>query len=289
MALRGQPAAAQELAPRAYWPAPVGTGVLLLGMQRNAGDVLIDPSLPIAGVESEIDFLQVSYQRSLSLFGRSAAAQLSLPYSDGLTEGIVEGEFRDRRTVGFADARFRLAINLRGAPAMDGTEFRELVRNPRTIVGASVIVQAPTGDYDEGRIINVGTNRWSIKPAVGMIVPVYPSWFLEFEVGAWIFGDNDDFAGETREQDPIVSTAVHVVKRFPSGFWASFDANYYTGGKTRVGDTFRDDRQSNSRAGVTFVYPVKRGFALRGSFSTGVNTRSGGDFSLYSLGLLYVW
>ena len=43
-------AAAQELTPRAYWPAPNGTNVVSLGYQYTTGDVVTDPTLPITGV-----------------------------------------------------------------------------------------------------------------------------------------------------------------------------------------------------------------------------------------------
>jgi hypothetical protein len=282
-------ATAQELTPRAYWPAPVGTNVLVLGYQRNTGDIVIDPSLPVTGVESNIDYLQVSYQRSLNLFGRSASAQFSLPYAHGVTEGVVEGEFRRRKTVGLTDARFRLAINLRGAPAMDIEGFQALRAQPKTIIGASLLVQAPTGEYDSDRLLNLGTNRWSAKPAIGMIIPLQRTWLFEIEVGAWFFGDNDEFLGETREQDPIISAEMHLVKRIRPGFWASLDANYYRGGETRVGSEFRDDLQRNSRAGLTLVFPISRRHAIRTSFSAGISTRSGGDFEMYSLSYAYVW
>lgn len=282
-------AGAQELAPRAYWPAPVGTDVLIVSYQRNTGDIVIDPSLPITGVESEIDFLQIAYQRAFDLFGRSASAQFSLPYADGFTEGIVDGEFRQRKTTGLTDARLRLAINLRGAPAMDVAGFQALRQDPKTIIGASLLVQAPTGEYDSDRLINLGTNRWAVKPAVGMIVPLHPTWLFEIDVGAWFFSDNDDFLGETREQDPVLSTEFHLIKRIRPGFWASLDANYYVGGETRVGDEFRDDLQRNSRAGFTLVFPIQGRHAIRTSYSTGLSTRSGGDFEMLSLSYLYVW
>lgn len=282
-------ATAQELAPRAYWPAPVGTNVLVLGYQRNTGDIVIDPSLPVTGVESNIDYLQVSYQRSFDLFGRSASAQFSLPYADGVTEGVVGGEFLRRKSVGMTDARFRLAINLRGAPAMDIEGFQAFRTEPRTIIGASLVVQAPTGEYDSDRLLNLGTNRWSAKPAIGMIVPLHRTWLFEIEVGAWLFGDNNEFLGETREQDPIISAEMHLVKRFRPGFWASLDANYYRGGETQVGSEFSDDLQRNSRADFTLVFPVLRRHAIRTSFSTGISTRSGGDFEIYSLSYAYAW
>lgn len=282
-------AAAQEMVPRAYWPAPVDTNIVVLAYQRNSGDVVIDPSLPITGVESDIDYFQIGYQRYFNLFGRSAAAQISLPYASGSTEGIVEGEFRQRNTSGLTDARLRVMVNLRGAPAMDIAGFQALRKNPKTIIGASVLLQAPTGAYDSDRLINLGTNRWAVKPALGMIVPIHPTWLFEIEVGAWFFENNDDFLGETREQDPIVSTEIHLIKRFRPGFWLSLDANYYTGGETRIGTEFRDDLQRNSRAGLTLVLPLKGRHALRASISSGIATRSGGAFDIASLSWAYAW
>ena len=282
-------ATAQELAPRAYWPAPAGTNVAILAYQRNTGDIVIDPSLPLTGVESEIDYFQVGYQRFFSLFGRTAAAQLSLPYADGFTEGFIEDEFRQSKTTGLTDARLRLTIILRGAPTMSAAGFQALRDDPTTIIGASILVQAPTGDYDGDRLINLGTNRWALKPAIGMIVPLHPTWLFEVEVGAWFFGDNDDFLGATREQDPIVSTEAHLIKPIRPGFWASLDVNYYVGGKTRIGDDFREDLQRNARVGFTLVFPVKKRYAVRAGFSTGITTRSGGDFEMYTLSWTRAW
>ena len=280
---------AQELAPRAYWPAPEGTNVLVAGYQNSTGDIVTDPSLPIEGVESDIDFAQVSYQRTLSLFGRTTSLQLNLPYTRGLTEGLVEGEFRRRQISALADARVRVSVNLRGAPSMDAAGFQALRSKPRTIVGASLLVQAPTGAYESDKLINAGTNRWGVKPALGIIYPLRPTWLLEFELGAWFFGDNDNFQQQTREQDPILSSEFHLVKRIRPGFWASLDLNYYAGGRTTVDGVVRDDRQQNSRIGVTMVFPFKNRHAMRFAYSTGMATESGGDFDNFSLNYLYVW
>jgi len=280
---------AQELAPRAYWPTPNGTNVLVVTYQKTTGDIVTDPSLPLTGVDSDIDYLQLSYQRTFSLAGRTAAMQLSVPYSQGETEGLIEGEFRRRDTSGLGDARLRLAYNINGAPSMDAAGFQALRDAPQTIVGASVLIQAPTGDYDASKVINIGTNRWSVKPAIGVIWPLRPTWLLEFELGAWFFGDNDDFLGEKRKQDPIVSTEFHLVKRIRRGFWASLDANFYVGGRTSVGDSEQANLQRNSRVGATLVFPFKNRHAIRSSISRGVVTKSGGDFKMFTLSYLYAW
>ncbi len=226
---------AQELAPRAYWPTPNGTNVLVLAYQKSTGDIVTDPSLPLTGVDSDIDYLQLSYQRTFSLAGRTSTMQLSVPYSQGRTEGLVDGEFLSRDTSGMGDARLRLSYNISGAPSMDAAGFKALRAAPQTIVGASLLIQAPSGDYEADKVINIGTNRWSIKPAIGVIWPMRPTWLLEFELGAWLFGDNDDFLGETRKQDPILSAEFHLVKRIQSGFWASLDVTKSTRGERDMG------------------------------------------------------
>lgn len=282
-------ASAQELAPRAYWPTPNGTNVFILSYQHSSGDIVVDPSLPITGVDSDIDYLQLAYQRTFSLRDRTATLQFSLPFSQGETQGFVDGFFRSRETSGRGDTRVRLAVNLKGAPSMDAAGFQALRNNPETIVGASLLVQVPTGEYEPDKLINLGTNRWSIKPAVGVIWPLHPTWLLELEVGAWFFGDNDEFLGETRKQDPILSTEIHLIKRIRSGFWASLDANFYAGGRTSVGESQQANFQRNSRFGATVVFPIRRKHAVRGSFSTGVATESGGDYEVLSLSYVYVW
>ena len=289
LAAIAMPAAAQELVPRAYWPAPTGTKLFVASYQYSDGDVLTDPSLPVEGVESTIEFLSLTYQQTFDWFGRTTNLQLNLPYAWGDAQGFAEGEFRTRSISNLADARARLSVNLAGAPAMDRAGFQALRANPKTIVGASILVSMPTGDWESDKLFNTGLNRWAIKPEVGVIYPLRPRWLLEFDAGVWFFGDNDEFLGETREQDPIGSAEIHLIKRVRPGFWASFDINYYWGGRTEVGGARRDDRQENSRVGATFVWPFKRQHALRIAASVPLKTSSGGDFDTLTVAYAYVW
>jgi hypothetical protein len=282
-------AVGQELTPRAYWPAPRGTNVAVVGYQYSTGDVVTDPSLPISGVDSRINFVHISYIRTFNLLGRTANVQVNLPYTRGTVDGFAEGEFRSRHISGVTDARVRLSVNLLGAPTMDVAEFQELRAKPRTLFGASILIQAPTGGYEPDKLINPGANRWAVKPAFGFIIPVRPTLLVEVEVGAWLFGDNDEFLGATREQDPILSSEFHLVKRIRTGFWASLDVNYYVGGRTTIDQEVRADLQRNSRIGGTVVFPFKRRFAIRSSYSTGIVTESGGDFETFTLSYLRVW
>lgn len=289
LSLVGRVGFAQELTPRAYWPAPVGTNVFGIGYQLSTGDVLPDPSLPVYGVDSTLNGAALTYQRFFDLFDRTATVQLNLPYAWGRTEGTVDGEFLTRDIDAFADARIRFAINLRGAPAMDPTEFREMLGNPKTIVGVSLVVQAPTGGYDTDRVLNAGSNRWSAKPALGVIVPLSPGWLLEGEMGVWVFGDNEEFVGVTREQAPILSSEFHLIRVMKNGIWASLDLNFYQGGQSTVAGVERDDIQRNSRVGLTLAYPIRKRHMIRAGYSAGVVTEVGSDFSIFSLAYIYAW
>jgi hypothetical protein len=280
---------AQELTPRAYWPAPNGTNLIAAGYQYTTGDIVTDPSLPITGVDSRIHYAIMTYQRTFSLLARTANFQFNLPYTRGSTEGFAEGEFRRRDISAMGDARIRLTVNLRGSPSMDAKGFQALRASPRTIVGASILVQAPTGGYESDKVINAGTNRWAVKPALGVIWPMKPTWLLELELGTWFFGDNDDYLGTTREQEPILSFEVHLVKRIRPGFWASLDANLYGGGRTTVGVEERADLQRNSRIGATLLFPLKRRHAIRFAYSAGIVTESGGDFQNINVSYLFAW
>jgi len=280
---------AQSLTPRAYWPAPKGLKLVTLAYQYSTGDILTDPSLPIVGLDSRLSLAQLSYQQSFSLAGRTANAQINLPYTWGTNAGEILGETRRRTISGWADVTARLSVNLLGAPTMDRAAFQELRANPRPILGVSLDLLAPTGGYEPGRLINVGSNRWAIKPALGYIYPMRRKWLAEFDLGVWIFGDNDEFLGTTREQNPIASGEFHLIKRVRPGFWFSLDLNYYYGGRSTVGGVLRADLQRNSRAGGTLVFPFRRHHAIRASYSTGTVTTSGGDFEILSLVYVYAW
>jgi hypothetical protein len=289
MGLMGASSLAQELTPRAYWPAPKGTKVVTFAYQYSTGDILMDPSLPVVGVDSRINVTQFSYLQTINLAGRTASVQFSAPYSWGTTEGAVDGVDRSRYIAGWADARARLSVNLLGAPTLDKAAFQQLRATPRAIVGMSLLVSAPTGVYEKDRLINLGTNRWAIKPAIGYIHPVTRTWLTELEIGVWLFGDNDEFLGATREQNPIASGDFHLIKRIKPGFWCSLDLNYYYGGRTTVDGILKADLQRNSRAGFTMTFPWKGHNAIRTSFSTGTVTSSGGDFNMFSLVYIFAW
>ena len=280
-------ASAQELTPRTYWPAPKDTQLLIVGFGYQTGDIVSDPSLPIVGVDSSIRSSVLAYQRTLDLFDRTSNFQIELPYVSGSTLGELDGVPGRRDVQGFGDLAATLSINLLGAPSMSVEEFQAFRADPHTIVAASVKVVAPTGQYDDDRVINIGTNRWATRVRLGVVHPLSRQWILEVSAGTWFFEDNDEFVGSTREQDPITAFETSLIRRIRPGLWASLDANYYIGGETTIDGTDRSDFQRNSRIGFSFAYPFKGAHAIKLTYSNGLETESGGDYD--SFGLTYVY
>jgi hypothetical protein len=278
---------AQELVPAAYVPAPYGINLVTLTTALNRGDLAFDPSGPIDEANGDIATAAIAYGRTFGLAGRSANIGIALPGVDGSLEGLYLGEPASADRTGFGDASVRLAVNLFGAPAMSPAEFATY--RPTTLVGASLVIKAPTGQYDSTRLINIGTNRWSFKPEVG-VVQVIGKWALDAYLGAWFFTDNDEFFGGTsRHQDPVITTQFHVRRRFSPRVWAAADANFWYGGQTTIDGRVNDDLQRNSRVGLTVVWTPRRGHTLRFAASSGAITRIGGDFDSFGFAYGYSW
>ncbi len=277
----------QELTPRAFWPAPYGTKIVVAGYAYSTGDIVTDPSLPLVGVDSTIRTGVLAYQQTLDLAGRTANLQFELPYTDGSTSGEFRGEPANREVSGIGDFAATLSFNLMGAPTMTPAEFQQYRLNPKPILATSLRVVAPTGEYEPDKLINIGTNRWAAKIKLAYLRPMPGKWVLEMAAGVWFFQDNDEFLGVTREQEPITALDLNLIKRFRPGFWGSIDGNYYLGGRTTVDGDKRADLQRNSRAGFSLAYPFAKRHAVKASFSTGVVTESGGDYNSILLNYFY--
>ncbi len=227
------------------------------------------------------------YSRTFGVFGRSASVGLAVPYLWGTVEGEVFEQHGRVRRSGLGDGRLRLSVNLVGGPALPPGEFAK--RRPGSTLGASVVVSAPTGQYDPAKLINLGGNRWAVKPEVGLSHPA-GRWVFEAYAGAWLFTDNPDFfGGSVREQGALGTFQAHASYTFRPRLWLAADATYYTGGRTTIGGTLRNDFQKNSRVGLTLAVPVGRRHSVKLSWATGATTRIGGDFQTLAVAWQYLW
>ena len=283
----GAVASAQEMEPRAYSRAPVGTQYVVVSYAYSSGDVLTDASLPLRDVEVKFGAAALAYGRTFGLAGRQANVGVLVPYVKGRVSGLVFEQQHEVTRSGLGDVRLRFSTNLLGGPALGPKEFASY--KPRTLVGVSLTVVAPTGQYDPRRLVNLGSNRWAFKPEVGVSKP-FGRWTAELAGGAWLFTPNHNFfGGSRREQRPLASLQAHLVYTFRPRMWLAAGATYYRGGRTVVDGAARADAQSNSRFGTTFSYPLGRHQSLKAAYARGLTARFGGHLSSVGVGWQYAW
>ena len=281
------PASAQQLEPRAYSPSPIGANFLGLGYLYSTGSVVIDPSLPIQNVHARIHTVVPYYGRTFGLLGQQASVTLVTPYALGTVTGEVQDESRRVDLSGLVDPQVRFAVNLLGGPALTPEEFFK--HAPETALGTSLTMIAPFGQYNPARLVNLGTNRWAFKPELGLSQPL-GNWGFEFYAGVWFFTANDDYVGgEVRRQDPLASFQTHVVYSVRPRLWAAFDFTYYVGGGSTVNGTNQNNRQDNTRGGLTLSVPVTSSQSLKVNWARGVSTRVGSEFESIGIAWQLLW
>jgi hypothetical protein len=287
LALLAGAAAAQDIEPRSYSNAPVGVSFLIAGYAYTRGGVSFDPSLPITDEKLKTSSALLAYARVLDLWGKSAKFDAIVPYTWLSGSANYRGEPVERVVDGFADPRFRLSVNLYGAPALGLKEYASYEQD--LIVGVSVQVSAPWGQYDGTRLVNLGTHRWFVKPEIGVSKAVGP-WTLELAGAVTFFSDNDDFyGGNRRSQEPLYSLQGHAIYAFRSGIWGSIDGTYFAGGRTTVNGSLDNNLQQNWRAGATLALPVDVRNSVKLNLSTGVSARTGNGFDLIGIAWQHRW
>lgn len=277
--------AAQELEPRSYVNLPVGETFMVLGAVRSDGDVSPTPSSPLQEADLTIDVGVIGLAHSFALAGKSAKVDMVAGRTCYEGSGIFLGEFVEGRRCEYIDPSARLTWNFYGAPAMPLEDFMQW--QPGLVIGTSLQVVAPVGTYNSDNLINAGSNRWIVRPGLGMSFRT-GRWHYDISTTVKFFETNTDFFGGNRlEQDPLYALQFHLVRYFNKGRWISLNGNFYSGGENKQNGVDVGDRQENSRWGATFAMPLSRHHSIKLYASTGVVTRIGSDFDTYGIAWQY--
>jgi len=278
---------AQELEPRSYADLPKGLNVIALAYSLSRGNVVTDPTVALQDFRVTTHMPALLYVRTFKMFNRLGRAQLTVPFAYLAGRAKLQGVDTSGTRTGFADARLRLGWNFVGSPALAPKAFRSYEQG--TIVGASLVISVPIGQYNNTRIVNLGANRWGFKPELGISRRFGP-WYAEAYTGVWLFTDNTDYLeGKTRTQDPIYSFQAHLAYAFPRGIWIALNGTYVRGGASSVDGVDGKDFQTNWRLGGTLSVPLAKQHSIKALFHSGVATRAGADFRIFTLAYQYSW
>jgi hypothetical protein len=294
-ALLLQPVRAQDLSPRAYVITPVHWNAIILSWSFYNGSIQFNGTAPITGATGTYYVSIFSYYHTFNFFGRSANVTGSLPYALGNFQGTVQGAGMQLYRSGLVDSAFRLSVNLKGGPAMVPQQFAKWQQ--KMLLGVSLKVVPPTGQYDPTKLVNWGSNRWSFKPEFGYSER-WGHWVLDGYAGVWFFTKNPEFFShnaffpgtQSQTQDPIGSFEGHLSYDVRSRLWFSIDGNYWFGGKTSLNGLNNPlTLEKSSRAGVTASIPVSKHQSLKFSYNNGAYIRYGGNYQTVSVAWQYSW
>ncbi|MGP0099227.1 MAG: transporter [Terriglobales bacterium] len=286
---------AQDLAPRAYVITPLHSNAVLLTYSFFDGSINFNGAFPVSGASGNYSVPIFSYYHSFGIFGRSANVAVGLPYAIGNFQGTVSGAGQNLYRSGLVDSVYRFSVNLKGGPAMNPKEFVKW--HQKILLGASLKVIAPTGQYDPTKLINWGANRWSFKPELGYSQR-WGKWVVDGYVGAWFFTTNHDYwshnsyypGTRSLSQAPMGALESHLSYDFTRRLWVSLDGNFWFGGATRVGGVENPlTKQENSRLGGTAAVPIAKHQSLKFSYSNGTYIRFGGNYQNVSVAWQYSW
>jgi hypothetical protein len=283
---------AQDLAPRAYVITPVHANAVNLTYSYFNGGLNFNGTVPITGATGTYSVPVVGLYHSFNFFGRSANFAASLPYAVGTFQGEVLGAQAQVYRSGLLDSGYRLSVNLKGGPAMRLKDFVKW--RQKVLLGASVRVVAPTGQYDSYKLVNWGINRWAVKPEFGYSQR-FNKWVLDGYAGVWFYtANNAAYAGPypgKQTQTPVGSFEGHLSRDLGKlGFWVSLDGNFWFGGIASLnGVQNLATKQTSSRIGGTGAFPITKHQSIKLNYSVGSYVRFGGNYQSVTVGWQYSW
>ena len=286
---------AQDLAPRAYVITPDHTNTVTLTYAYYAGNLEFNGAVPITGATATASSPIFNYYHSFSFFGRSANFLAALPYAVGNFQGHVLGAEKSAYRSGLLDSEFRFSVNLLGGPAMSLAEMQKWKQ--KVLLGVSLRVVAPTGQYDPTKLINWGDNRWAFKPEFGYSQR-WGKWILDGYAGVWLFTTNPEYfchniyypGTRSQSERPVTALEGHLSYDVRTRLWLSVDGNFWYGGTTGLNGLLNPDtRQTSSRVGGTASFPISKHQSIKVSYSDGAYVRFGGNYQNVSVAWQYYW
>jgi len=283
---------AQDLAPRAYLITPLHSSAVNLTWSFYTGGLNLNGTIPITGATGTYSVPTISVYHAFGVFGRFANLTVGLPYGVGTFSGDVLGTNKSVYRSGLLDLTARASVNLVGGPAMQAEQFRKW--RQKIILGASIKLLAPTGQYAGTKLVNWGINRWAVKPELGYSER-WGHWILDGYTGVWFYTTNPTYYDipqpVPQTESPIGSFEGHLSYSFKNPReWASLDGNFWWGGVTALsGIRNLETKQTSSRVGATLSLPVSKHQSVKISYSHGAYIRFGGDYNNVQVGWQYSW
>jgi hypothetical protein len=281
---------------RFYWKnLSGGNGVPVIFNSISGNSNPFDPANTVVpDAEFDATMALVGYAHTFELFDRAAMGAILLPMGRLSATGTVFGRTANQSASGFGDPTLEFTINLIGPTAQ-----KDLADPLRYEPGFSLDLLAdlalPIGEYNSDQALNIGQNRWYGRigaPIIWQLGDWVPGrrTTLEFLPAVWLFGNNNNYVGQTLKTDPLFQLDAHLTRDFTTNFWGSIDGVWYSGGRASI-DGVQGSKLNNIGLGLTLGYSVNDNIGLTFSYKSTVNDNAPTDLRMdaFQFTLVFGW
>ena len=270
------PQALAQVPARFYWKTLSDANAVPVIVNSLTGNTNpFDPAHIVApGSSIDATMAIAGYARTFSLFDRAAMAAILLPMGHISGTVTAAGRTFNQSANGFGDPMIEFNINVFGPPAQKN--IPDVLRyEPGFSVDLLADLALPIGEYNSSQPLNLGQNRWYGRlgmPIIWQLGPWVPGQrtTLEFLPAVWLFGDNDNYVGQTLKTDPLFQLDAHLTRDLTEHLWASLDTAWYTGGRSTINGV-EGKKLNNFGAGLTLGYTINDNLNLTVGYKSTLN------------------
>ncbi len=281
---------------RFYWKSLSDANAVPLIVNSMSGNTNpFDPAHTVTpGANFDATLALTGYARTFSLFDRATMAAIILPMGRISGELTAAGKTFNQSTNGFGDPMIEFNMNVLGPRAQKSIPDA-LRYEPGFSVDLLADLALPIGEYASSQPLNIGQNRWYGRlgmPIIWQLGPWVPGrrTTLEFLPAVWLFGNNDNYVGQTLKTDPMFQLDAHLTRDFTEHFWGSLDAAWYTGGQASINGV-PGEKLNNLGFGLTLGYSINDNLNLTLGYKSTVNDSDPKDLRMdgFMVSLVYGW
>lgn len=288
------PQALAQVPGRFYWKSLSGGNAVPLIVESISGNSNPFDSSHAVLANGSVDATMAlaGYGHTFTLSDRSAMLAVIMPMGRVSGEVTAAGQTFVQSVNGFGDPMLEFNVNLLGPPAQKSIPDA-LRYEPGFSADLLVDLALPIGEYDSDQPLNLGQNRWygrvgaPILWQLGDWVPGRRTT-LEFLPAVWLFGNNDDYVGQTLETDPLFQLDAHLTRDVTEHAWASLDASWYSGGKATINGV-PGERMNNVGIGFTFGYAINDNLNLTVGYKSTANDSAPTDLQMDNFMVTFVY
>ncbi|MBN2299386.1 MAG: transporter [Deltaproteobacteria bacterium] len=260
-------------------PLPSGTLGMLFYFDQTAGNKLYSSGDKLSddfNLTADVGIWRSVYYYNIGPF--AASTNLVLPFGTISVDGAAVGNAN-------------ISSSGMGDPLVCQTLWP--INDPENLTWACLAtwVTMPYGQYDNDKLVNIGSNRWAIKPGFSMTKGIgSKGTFLEVYANGEFYTKNDEYgAGEVdMEQDPLYTFETHLIQHLSRETFVSLDYFYHAGGETKVASIKQGDEQKDHALQFTLAHMITEKTHLMLKYKSDLKVENGPKTNTFGVRIAYL-